>query len=118
MDINKEHKDIKTIIIGMTKHPNNVHVQNCGCMALGDLAINDSENRITANKCKGVETIVTIMTYYAEYVNIQEYGCGTLGALATDSSTNKIAINECNGIEAIITAMRRHVMIRSLDVGY
>jgi len=97
---------IDAILKPMRAHHARADVQEQGCGALRNFAVND-QNRAKVAEAGGIEAVVGAMRGHPEVANVQEQGCGALRNLAViDRYKTKVA--EAGGIEAVVGAMGGH----------
>eukprot|EP00961_Rhodomonas_salina_P027916 377640-Rhodomonas_salina.1 len=88
----------------MKRHPESAAVQEQGCWALGNLAVN-ADNQVNAGNqlmiadAGGVEAVVEAMKRHPESAAVQDKGCGALWSLACNAD-NKVKIAGAGGVEA------------------
>jgi hypothetical protein len=69
-----EEGGITTIISAMKNCPKNPDVQDYGCGALSNLAVNNDNNHSTIAKEGGVETIRSAMASHSNNARVQNHG--------------------------------------------
>ena len=98
---------IEAILRAMTQHPSAAGVQEWGCVALSNLAVN-ADNKVKIGSAGGIEAIVRAMTQHPSAAGVQEHGCVALWNLAANNAHNKSKINAAGGAQAIRAAMAAH----------
>eukprot|EP00961_Rhodomonas_salina_P095293 1282150-Rhodomonas_salina.1 len=83
----------------MKQHVKSAGVQEQGCGALRNLAVND-ENKVKIGAAGGIEAVITAMQQHADSEGVQEWGCAALSNLAFNDE-NKVKIGAAGGIEAV-----------------
>ena len=78
------------IVTAMKQHASVADVQQHGCGALNNLALNE-ESQVTIARQGGVDVIFTAMKQHASVADVQEYGCAALGILAQNAE-NEVTI--------------------------
>ena len=109
-----EQGGISVILEAMRTHTSHAGVQEEGCGALRNLAVN-AGNKIKINFFKlikiteqgGIEVILKAMRTHTSDAGVQGQGCGALTNLARNDD-NQIKIAQQDGIYVILEAMRNH----------
>jgi hypothetical protein len=97
---------VEAIVQAMGGHRGSEGVQEKGCGALWNLALN-ADNALNIREGGGVEAIVQAMGGHRESKGVQERGCGALAIFAVNAD-NAVKIGAGGGVEAIVQAMGRH----------
>ena len=69
---------ITTILSAMKTHSSNATVQEKGCGALWNLALNNDNNRVMIADAGGIDAIQSAMENHSLNAMVQQYGCGAL----------------------------------------
>ncbi|CAM6001203.1 unnamed protein product, partial [Sphagnum balticum] len=73
----------------------NAAVQEHGCGALGDLAVDDDNKRLLVREPDlAHQAILTAMRAHIQNVGVQDQGCGALSNLAVDDDNKRLLVNE------------------------
>ncbi len=97
------------IVTAMKQHASVAAVQEHGCGALRNLAVN-AENKVTIARQGGVDVILTAMKQHASVAAVQQYGCGALGNLAGNAE------NEVPAAEVEAEDSRGKTLLFSMDL--
>jgi hypothetical protein len=97
---------VEAIVQAMGGHRGSEGVQENGCDALKNLAVNADKN-VKIGVVVGVEAIVQAMGGHRGSVHVLEKGCGALWNLAVNAD-NAVTIGAEGGVEAIVQAMGGH----------
>jgi hypothetical protein len=81
-------------------------VQEKGCKALCNLAVND-DNAVKIAAVGGIETVLDAMKRHTQHEGVQEEGCSALNNLANNAD-NEVKIANVGGIETVLDAIKRH----------
>jgi hypothetical protein len=100
-------QDLPAIVRGMAAHADHAGVQEHGCRALVNLALNVN-NQVAIAAQGGIAAVVAAMRAHTGHADVQEQGCGALRNLASNNADNKVAIAAQGGIAAVVAAMRAH----------
>ena len=89
----------------MRTHVSQAGVQEHGCQALSNFAVNDDiEIKIAAEG--GVEEIVKATRAHSSHAGVQQQGCRALRNLAVNVADNQEEVAGQGGINVILEAMR------------
>ena len=97
---------VPALLVVMGHHVDSVTVQERGCAALQNLAVDPEERR--AIGLGGVLAVLSAMKRHIDIRSVQEFGCGALRNLGLDHVGNKSAIAMGGGVLVIVEALRRH----------
>ena len=89
---------IEDVLRSMRMYPQDAGIQEHGCMALLNLAYNNTDNEVKIVKAGGIEAIISAMKAHPGEAKVQEEACRALGSLAYNAD-NKVKIANAGGIE-------------------
>ena len=95
----------QAILEAMQRHRDDAAVQEAGCGALRNLAVND-ENEVKLMELEAAQAILEAMKRHRDHAAVQEGGCGALGNLA--NAENRVKLMELEAAQAILEAMKGH----------
>ena len=101
----RKREDVPDIMREMKQYKQNAGVQEQGCEALGNLALN-AENQVKIAEAGGIEAIMRGMEQHRKHAGVQEQGCRALKIMGVNAD-NDVKIAEAGGIESEIG--RAHV---------
>ena len=97
---------IPIILQAMRQHQSESSIQRRGCLALGNLAANNVDNKDLI--AEAIPVILQAMCKHQSVLRIQRYACYALGKLASNNSHNQNQIAKAGGISVILQAIRQH----------
>ena len=98
------------IVLGaMKQHPRVPDVQEEGCRALSELAINHV-GKTAVGDAGGIGVIIRAMKEHRMVSKVQEQACQALSILAEDDD-NKKKLGKADGIDAILRSMEQHQFV-------
>ena len=95
-----DHRGIDAVLKDMRQHPEDAKVQEKGCKALADLALN-ADNTVKIGAGGGVGAIVQAMGGHRGREDVQRQGCWALKNLARNAD-NTVKFVAGGGVEAIV----------------
>jgi hypothetical protein len=101
-----DHRGIDAVLKDMRQHPKDAKVQEKGCKALADLALN-ADNAVKIGARSGVEAIVQAMGGHRGSEGVQRGGCEVLMRLTFNADILE-KVGAEGGVEAIMQAMGGH----------
>ena len=102
-----KQNDTATIVALMNSHLSASQVQQLGCAALRNLAIN-VDNQLSIAKAGGIAAIVSGMEAHRDHDGVQQQGCMALRNLAANNDANQLSIAKAGGIVTIVSGMEAH----------
>ena len=96
---------IADVLAAMRAHRLHARVQQYGCSALGNLAVN-ADNSVKIADAGGITDVLAAMRAHKSNAEVQGKGCLALWDLATTDIRIKIA--DAGGIADVLAAMRAH----------
>jgi len=119
----KDSGALDAIIWAMKSYPDNLQVQNCGCLALWSLTHLFRENaEYVVITLHGTDLILAAMRKFPDFVRLQISGCGALGTLVFVKKHGKYMANTLSGVDLIVAAMNKNFRMmcscRNVPVGH
>ena len=97
---------LEAVTEAMVRHLKHVGVQENGCAAIGNLAVND-ENQAKAGRIGSIEAVVDAMNQHLRHQGVQERGCAALRNLC-GSFDNQAKVASAGGVPAVCAALQQH----------
>jgi hypothetical protein len=104
-----ERASVGDVLAVMKQHLADARVQENGCGALWNLALNNPANSQAIGGSSGVEVVVAAMQQHLADAKVQGNGCGARWNLASHNPANKQAIGGSGGVEVVVAAMQQHL---------
>ena len=89
----------------MGAHASSAGVQRAGCMALINLAAENSNNKEVIAAKGGIEAVVEAMAAYESNAGVQEVGCWALGNIASWESGLTSHVRETDAVPLVKKAL-------------
>ncbi|KAJ1494391.1 hypothetical protein T484DRAFT_1603867, partial [Baffinella frigidus] len=87
---------VEAAVVGMLARRSLVGVQQKGCWALGNLAV-EAVNKTAIARAGGIATVVAGMGAHPTIAGVQQTGCRALRKLASKSDENRTAVVRAGG---------------------
>jgi len=101
-----DHGGITAVLQALGRHQRHARVQESGCGALCNLAVN-ADNQVAIADQGGITAVLQALGRHQCHAGVQMQGCGALRNLAVNADNQKV-IADLGGIEAVLGAMGRH----------
>jgi len=106
IDMTKADDGIAAFLAVLTQHLTSAYLQEFGCIALKELAIN-AESRVAVAREGGISVLLAGLQQHIMHADVQNEGCQALIFLALDVN-NKVEIVQKGGLEVILAALKQH----------
>uniref|UniRef100_A0A7S4N8P2 Uncharacterized protein n=1 Tax=Odontella aurita TaxID=265563 RepID=A0A7S4N8P2_9STRA len=98
---------IPCIVAAMCNHPSDAEVQERGCAALQNLAL-EGDRRSMIASAGGTAAVLRAMRSHPQAAAVQERGCGAVRNFVWDNDVNRAAVGSKGGVVVITDAVRGH----------